>query len=73
MPSIRDAIALARIVCPGQDLVQNPGIGGPDNMEIIFNRQIRSVTKGVFRTAVDRDNDGVGRQRLLPGSGPWSR
>ena len=37
----------------------NPGIGPPDNMEIIFDRQIRSVTKGVFRTAVDRDNDGV--------------
>ena len=28
-------------------------------MEIIFNRQVRCVTKGVFRTAVDRDNDGV--------------
>jgi hypothetical protein len=37
----------------------NLDIGRPDNMEIIFNRQIRSVTKGVFRTAVDRDNDGV--------------
>jgi hypothetical protein len=24
-------------------------------MEIIFNRQVRCVTKGVFRTAVDRD------------------
>jgi hypothetical protein len=37
----------------------NLGIGRPDNMEIIFNRQVRCVTKGVFRTAVDRDNDGV--------------
>jgi hypothetical protein len=37
----------------------NLDIGRPDNMEIIFNRQVRSVTKGVFRTAVDRDNDGV--------------
>jgi hypothetical protein len=37
----------------------NLDIGRPDNMEIIFNRQIRCVTKGVFRTAVDRDNDGV--------------
>ena len=37
----------------------NPGIGRPDNMEIIFNRQVRCTAKGVFRTAVDRDNDGV--------------
>jgi hypothetical protein len=37
----------------------NPGIGRPGNMGIIFSRQIRSVTKGVFRTAVDRGNDGV--------------
>jgi hypothetical protein len=37
----------------------NLDIGRPDNMEIIFNRQVRCVTKGVFRTAVDRDNDGV--------------
>ncbi len=37
----------------------NLDIGRPDNMEIIFNRQARCVTKGVFRTAVDRDNDGV--------------
>jgi len=37
----------------------NLGIGRPDNMEIIFNRQVRCVTRGVFRTAVDRDNDGV--------------
>jgi len=37
----------------------NPDIGRPDNMEIIYGRQVRCVTKGVFRTAVDRDNDGV--------------
>lgn len=37
----------------------NLDLGRPDNMEIIFNRQVRSTTKGVFRTAVDRDNDGV--------------
>ena len=28
-------------------------------MEIIFNRQVRCLIKGIFRTAVDRDNDGV--------------
>ncbi|HYZ57277.1 MAG TPA: hypothetical protein VE733_27755, partial [Streptosporangiaceae bacterium] len=38
---------------------ENLDIGRPDNMEIIFNRQVRRITKGVFRTAVDRDNDGV--------------
>jgi hypothetical protein len=37
----------------------NLDIGRPDNMEIVFDRQIRSSTHGVFRTAVDRDNDGV--------------
>ena len=37
----------------------NLDISRPDNMEIIFNRQVRSTIKGVFRTAVDRDNDGV--------------
>ncbi|MDQ7904374.1 hypothetical protein RB614_07540 [Phytohabitans sp. ZYX-F-186] len=37
----------------------NLDIGRPDNMEIIFNRQVRSTTHGVFRTAIDRDNDGV--------------
>jgi hypothetical protein len=37
----------------------NLDIGRPDNMEIIFNRQIRSNTHGVFRTAIDRDNDGI--------------
>jgi hypothetical protein len=29
----------------------NLDLGCPDNMEIIFNRQVRSTTKGVFRTA----------------------
>src|SRR6516164_9507980 len=37
----------------------NLDIGRPDNMEIVFNRQIRSTTHGVFRTAIDRDNDGI--------------
>ena len=37
----------------------NLDIGRPDNMEIIFDRQVRSTTHGVFRTAVDRDNDAV--------------
>lgn len=37
----------------------NLDLGRPDTMEIIFNRQVRSTTHGVFRTAVDRDNDGV--------------
>jgi hypothetical protein len=37
----------------------NLDLGRPDNMEIIFNRQIRSTCRGVFRTAIDRDNDGV--------------
>jgi hypothetical protein len=37
----------------------NLDLGRPDNMEIIFNRQIRSTCHGVFRTAIDRDNDGV--------------
>jgi hypothetical protein len=37
----------------------NLDIGRPDNMEIIFDRQIRSNTRGVFRTAIDRDNHGV--------------
>ncbi|WP_238011833.1 hypothetical protein KZZ52_13420 [Dactylosporangium sp. AC04546] len=38
----------------------NLDIGRPDNMEIIFDRQIRSTTHGVFRTALDRDNDNMG-------------
>ena len=37
----------------------NLDLGRPDNMEIIFNRQIRRNTPGEFRTAIDRDNDGV--------------
>lgn len=37
----------------------NLDIGRPDTMEIIFNRQIRSTTRCCFKTAIDRDNDGV--------------
>jgi hypothetical protein len=37
----------------------NLDIGRPDNMQIVFNRQIRSNSTGVFQTLVDRDNDGV--------------
>ena len=53
----------------------NLDIGRPDNMEIIFNRQVRCVTKGVFRTAVDRDNDGVVLNAFYrhSGSRPTSR
>jgi hypothetical protein len=37
----------------------NLDLGRPDNMEIIFNRQIRCTTRGVFKTVIDRDNDGI--------------
>ena len=38
----------------------NSGIGRPHNVEIIFARKIRRDTRGVFRTAIDRrDNGGV--------------
>jgi hypothetical protein len=38
----------------------NLGIGRPHNAEIIFARKVRRDTKGVFRTAIDRrDNGGV--------------
>jgi len=37
----------------------NLDLGRPDSMEIIFNRQVRSTNKAYFKTAVDRDNDGV--------------
>ena len=38
----------------------NPGIGRPHNVEIIVGRKIGRDTKGVFRTAIDRrDNGGV--------------
>jgi len=37
-----------------------PGIGRPRNVEIIFARKIRRDTRGVFRTAIGRrDNGGV--------------
>ena len=38
----------------------NLDIGRPHNVEIIFARKVRRDTKGVFRTAIDRrDNGGV--------------
>jgi hypothetical protein len=37
----------------------NLDIGRPDNIQIVFNRQIRSTSTGMFQTLVDRDNDGV--------------
>ena len=41
-------------------IADNLDIGRPHNVEIIFNRRIRKDTKGVFRTAIDRrDNGGV--------------
>ena len=41
-------------------VADNPGIGRPHNVEIIFARKIRRDTRGVFRTAIDRrDNGGV--------------
>jgi hypothetical protein len=53
-PPRRHARAFSEALAAG-----NLDIGRPDSMKFIFNRQIRSVTKGVFRAAVDRDNDGV--------------
>ena len=41
-------------------IADNLDLGRPANVEIIFGRKIRSDTKGVFRTAIDRrDNQGV--------------
>src|SRR5579859_7528937 len=41
-------------------VADNLDIGRPHNVEIIFARKIRRDTKGVFRTAIDRrDNGGV--------------
>jgi hypothetical protein len=45
-------------------IADNPGIGRPANVEIIYGRHIRRDTPGVFRTAIDRpavgpDNGGV--------------
>ena len=37
----------------------NLDIGRPDSMQIVFNRQVRANSTGVFQTVVDRDNDGV--------------
>jgi hypothetical protein len=41
-------------------IADNLDLGRPHNVEIIFNRRIRRDTPGVFRTAIDRrDNGGV--------------
>ena len=41
-------------------IADNLDIGRPHNVEIIFARKIRRDTRGVFRTAIDRrDNGGV--------------
>jgi hypothetical protein len=41
-------------------VADNLDIGWPQNVEIIFGRRVRRDTKGVFRTAIDRrDNGGV--------------
>jgi hypothetical protein len=41
-------------------VADNLDIGRPHNVEIIFARKVRRDTKGVFRTAIDRrDNGGV--------------
>jgi hypothetical protein len=41
-------------------IADNLDLGRPHNVEIIFNRRIRKDTKGTFRTAIDRrDNGGV--------------
>ncbi|WP_199730321.1 hypothetical protein [Amycolatopsis panacis] len=41
-------------------IADNLDLGRPHNIEIIFGRRIRKDTKGVFRTAIDRrDNGGV--------------
>lgn len=41
-------------------VADNLDIGRPHNVEIIFNRRVRRDTKGTFRTAIDRrDNGGV--------------
>jgi hypothetical protein len=44
----------------GALIADNLDIGRPHNVEIIFGRRIRRDTRGVFRTAIDRrDNGGV--------------
>jgi hypothetical protein len=37
----------------------NLDLGRPDNMEIVFDRRVQANTPGGFKTAIDRDNDGV--------------
>jgi hypothetical protein len=39
-------------------IADNPGIGRPANVEIIFRRHIRRDTPGVFRTTIDRPTVG---------------
>jgi hypothetical protein len=40
-------------------VADNLDLGRPDNVEIVFDRKIRADTAGEFKTAIDRDNDGV--------------
>ncbi|MBO3739066.1 hypothetical protein [Actinoplanes flavus] len=41
-------------------IVDNLDLGRPHNVEIIFGRKVRRDTRGTFRTAIDRrDNGGV--------------
>ena len=40
-------------------IADNLDLGRPDQVEIIFGRKIRTTTPGVFRTAIDRHNQGV--------------
>jgi len=50
----------------GALVADNLGIGRPHNVEIIFARKVRRDTRGVFRTAIDRrDNGGRPGQRVL--------
>jgi hypothetical protein len=40
-------------------VADNIDIGRPEHVEIIFDRQVRRNTDGVFKTAIDRFNQGV--------------
>lgn len=40
-------------------VADNIDLGRPEHVEIIFDRQVRSNTEGVFKTAIDRFNQGV--------------
>jgi hypothetical protein len=50
----RQARAFFEALC-----ADNLDLGRPDHMEIVFGRQIRRNTPGVFKTAIDRSVDGV--------------